>query len=59
LEEINERRKLVKMVGYQRGFRGVVAVDNVDFDLKRGEIYCLLEENGAGNYSDEYLIRGL
>ncbi|RLG62377.1 ABC transporter ATP-binding protein, partial [Candidatus Geothermarchaeota archaeon] len=36
------------MHGIYKKFPGVVAVDNVDFNLIRGEIHSLLGENGAG-----------
>jgi ribose transport system ATP-binding protein len=29
-------------------FPGVKALDNVDFELRRGELHCLVGENGAG-----------
>lgn len=39
---------LVEMRGITKRFPGVLAVDNVDFTLKRGEIHTLMGENGAG-----------
>ena len=38
----------VQMRGIVKRFPGVLAVDHVDFDLRRGEIHALLGENGAG-----------
>lgn len=38
----------LKMSGISKRFPGVVALDSVDFDLKRGEIHALVGENGAG-----------
>lgn len=39
---------LLKLQSVTKRFGGVTALDNVDFDLCRGEIHALLGENGAG-----------
>jgi ABC-type glutathione transport system ATPase component len=39
---------LLKMTGVVKTFPGVVAVDKVDFDVRRGEVHALVGENGAG-----------
>jgi simple sugar transport system ATP-binding protein len=39
---------MVEMKGITKHFPGVIANDNVDFEVKVGEIHCLLGENGAG-----------
>lgn len=38
----------VEMKGITKRFPGVLANDNVNFELKHGEIHALLGENGAG-----------
>ena len=38
----------IEMKGITKRFPGVIANDNVDFELKKGEIHALLGENGAG-----------
>ncbi len=39
---------LFRAEGIVKSFPGVTAVDNVDFDLERGEVHILIGENGAG-----------
>jgi monosaccharide-transporting ATPase len=39
---------IVKMSGIAKTFPGVVALEDVDFSLRRGEIHALVGENGAG-----------
>lgn len=39
---------LLKIENLTKQFPGVLALDDVSFDVKRGEIHCLLGENGAG-----------
>ena len=39
---------LLRMSGISKRFPGVLALDNVDFDVAPGEIHALLGENGAG-----------
>jgi len=39
---------VIRMRGITKHFPGVLALDNVDFTLRAGEIHCLMGENGAG-----------
>ena len=39
---------LLEMRGVSKGFRGVQALQKVDFTLRAGEIHALMGENGAG-----------
>ncbi len=43
-----ETPNVVVMKGISKSFPGVVALENVDFMLRRGEIHALMGENGAG-----------
>ena len=39
---------VLRMTGISKSFPGVKALDNVDFDLRKGEVHALVGENGAG-----------
>ena len=39
---------ILEMRGIGKRFPGVIANENVDFDVRRGEVHSLLGENGAG-----------
>ena len=41
-------KDIVKMRGIAKSFPGVVALEDVDFSLEKGEIHALMGENGAG-----------
>ncbi|WP_029353787.1 sugar ABC transporter ATP-binding protein [Bosea sp. 117] len=44
----NDDSILLSLTGFSKAFAGFVALDHVDFTLRRGEIHALLGENGAG-----------
>src|SRR6516164_418938 len=39
---------LLTMTGLVKRFTGTLALDHVDFDVRRGEVHALLGQNGAG-----------
>jgi monosaccharide-transporting ATPase len=39
---------LLKAVGLTKRFVGTIALEDVSFDLRPGEVHCLVGENGAG-----------
>ncbi|MCA9975504.1 MAG: sugar ABC transporter ATP-binding protein, partial [Anaerolineales bacterium] len=43
-----DEKNIVKMLGIAKSFPGVVALEDVDFSLRAGEIHALMGENGAG-----------
>jgi ABC-type uncharacterized transport system ATPase subunit len=50
---------LVELKGIVKRFPEVLAVDNVDFELRRGEIHALLGENGAGKTTLMNILYGI
>jgi len=50
---------LLEIVGLSRRFRGIVAVDAVDFTVEPGAIHGLIGPNGAGKTTCFNLISGL
>jgi len=49
----------VEMLGISKRFPGVLANDNIDFRLEKGEIHALLGENGAGKTTLMNILYGL
>lgn len=45
---MTDAKNIVKMLGIAKSFPGVVALEDVDFSLRAGEIHALMGENGAG-----------
>lgn len=49
----------LRMEGITKGFPGVLANDNITFDVKAGEVHGLLGENGAGKTTLMNILYGL
>jgi galactofuranose transport system ATP-binding protein len=45
---MSENHNIINMVGIAKAFPGVIALEDVDFSLRKGEIHALIGENGAG-----------
>ena len=50
---------ILQLKGISKQFPGVKALDNVDMDVKKGEVHVLLGENGAGKSTLMKILCGI
>lgn len=54
----NPTSALIEMTGIKKRFPGVLALDQIDFELRPGEVHVLFGENGAGKSTLINVISG-
>lgn len=50
---------ILRIKGISKSFSGVKALDNIHFDLIKGEVHALMGENGAGKSTFMKILIGL
>jgi ribose transport system ATP-binding protein len=55
----DDGRPILEMVGVTKRFPGVLALDKVNFSVRRGEIHSLIGQNGAGKSTLMHILSGV
>ena len=51
--------QIIRVNGLNKSFSGIKALDNIQFDLIKGEVHALMGENGAGKSTFMKILMGL
>lgn len=58
-QHAGEDHPMLQMTGITKRFPGVLALDNVDFSVRTGEIHSLIGQNGAGKSTLMNILSGV
>jgi ABC-type uncharacterized transport system ATPase subunit len=58
-KSLNSTADIIRMIGITKRFGEVLANDNIDFAVWKGEVHALLGENGAGKTTLMNILSGL
>ena len=56
---VNEKKLVIRVESVSKSFPGVRALNDIDFDLIKGEVHALVGENGAGKSTLSKIISGI
>ena len=56
---MEQQQVLLEIKNLTKVFPGVIAVDHVNFDIRRGEVHVLIGENGAGKSTLVKMLAGI
>ena len=59
MNEINNSEYILEMIGIDKRFQGVHALNNCSINLKAGEVLALMGENGAGKSTMVKVLTGI
>ena len=49
----------IEVKGLTKKYANVIAVDNINFDVKKGEVFGFLGPNGAGKTTTQRILTGV
>ncbi len=56
---LSDPQNILQVQNLSKSFLGVKALDNIQFDLQKGEVHALMGENGAGKSTFMKILMGL
>lgn len=59
MTDANTERFALRLKGISKTFGGLQALDDVDFEVRAGEVHCLAGENGSGKSTLIKIITGV